>query len=405
MITERKHLGRQEEAVNETGVQIRATDPSAPVPEQLWINTSQNRVKYFDGLSTVVLVAGHIGAALEVPPSGILDAAVSRSYYKNVTANYAITSFDNFPDGVTVFLKVQNTNPEVKEVTNIVFPSPTMIANGSYFLLNSANNTNKYYVWADFDGFGVNPAVGGRTGIKVLTSAGLKETTTLTFGAASSMSSGQYFLINTANNVNQYYVWFNKDTLGGEPQGLTGKTGIQIVISSADDALAVASKVKDALNLASGLTATFSGNIVTVVNTSVGTCTDASNPNTSGLTIAITQQGKVADTATEFAQKAATAIGAIAANFIVPAPVSPTITVTNTNFGFTNDAQDGNMGASLTITVTTQGSGRIEVTFPANASVDEVTNGFVNGAKERIFRLFRSSNLVYVAPNGTYTLP
>lgn len=400
-LSERRHLGRQEESVNETGVQMRATDPVSPVSDQTWINTSQNKMKYFDGDSVVVLHEGHMGAAIEVPVSGIVDAVASRSWFKDVNADYTINAFNNFPEGLNMYLRMRNTAPDIKEVTAITLPAPSSFANGSYFLLNGANNTNKYYVWADFDSFGVDPAIGGRTGVRVLTSAGLKETTDITCPGGATITSGQYFFINSALDVNQYYVWFNTG-LGGDPL-LGGKTGIQVVISSSDTAEQVATKLKDALSLTPGLTATVLSNIVTVVNSVVGTCTDASNLNVSGLTITVTQQGKVADTAAEFATKAALALDALA-DFVCPAPGSNIITVTNANFGFTDDAQDGNFGVGLTIAITTQGSGRIRVTFPVNAAVDESASGIVEGGKEKIFRMFRSGSLIYIIPNGTFPL-
>lgn len=53
----------------------------------------------------------------------------------------------------------------VQEITTIKFV--TIPANGEYFTLNGANDYDKYYVWYDVDGSGVDPAVAGRTAIKV----------------------------------------------------------------------------------------------------------------------------------------------------------------------------------------------------------------------------------------------
>lgn len=52
-----------------------------------------------------------------------------------------------------------------QEVTTVKFV--TIPANGEYFTLNGANDYDKYYVWYDVDGSGVDPAVAGRTAIKV----------------------------------------------------------------------------------------------------------------------------------------------------------------------------------------------------------------------------------------------
>lgn len=44
-------LVKQEEGVAESGIQKRSSDPGAPVTNQLWLNTSEGKVKYYDGSS------------------------------------------------------------------------------------------------------------------------------------------------------------------------------------------------------------------------------------------------------------------------------------------------------------------------------------------------------------------
>lgn len=402
-LIERRHLGRQEEDINETGVQVRSDDPVSPVPHQTWINTSQNKLKYFNGTDNIILVEGEIGSAQEVPVSGIIDATLSRSFYKDVSSDFTINSFLNFTEGLTVFLKIKNTNLDVKEVTSISVPSPTAIGNSSYFLINSANNVNEYYVWADFDGFGVDPAIGGRTGVRVLTSSGLPEKTDLTLPAASLIGTGQHFFINSALDAQQYYVWFNKDGNGGDPLLGPARTGIQIAITSSETPDQVALKVQAALDTAVGLDATVLSNVVSVTTSSIGTCTDASNISVAGLNVSVTQQGKIADTATQFAVKVAAALDALA-DFVVPVPTTPTLTVTNDDFGFTDDAVDGNMGVGLVILVDIQGSGQIIVSFPVGSAIDETSTAIISGSKERIFRLFRSGSFIYVSGNGLFSI-
>ena len=64
----------------------------------------------------------------------------------------------------------------------------------------------------------------------------------------------RFFLINTANDAIEYYVWFNTDGDGGiDPivdifNGLTGKTGIQVVVNGDQTAIQVAALVRDELN-------------------------------------------------------------------------------------------------------------------------------------------------------------
>ena len=97
---------------------------------------------------------------------------------------------------------------------------------------------------------------------------------TTTVGAA--ISSGQYFLINSALDATEYYVWFNVDGAGGNPS-LVGKTGIQVNISSSASAGAVASSIASAVNLVSDFSATYSsGNTLTIENQDIGISTNAS---------------------------------------------------------------------------------------------------------------------------------
>ena len=59
--------------------------------------------------------------------------------------------------------------------------------NSTYFLLNSANNTNKYYVWFNINSAGIDPLVAGRTAIPV---AGATNANAATLGAAMATAIG-----------------------------------------------------------------------------------------------------------------------------------------------------------------------------------------------------------------------
>lgn len=67
----RTHIARQEEGVDEKGVQIRNSDPGTPTSNQFWLNTNTNELKFFDG-STGVSVGGGGGAGVTGPqgPTG-----------------------------------------------------------------------------------------------------------------------------------------------------------------------------------------------------------------------------------------------------------------------------------------------------------------------------------------------
>lgn len=386
-LTSRKHLGKQEELIDESGVQIRENDPINPVENQTWINTNQNILKTRKNNETIVLAEGTIGAALEVPPTGIMNLALSRSFFKNITADYEITDLVNYREGVVAYLKIRNTNLKQTEITTFNFPAPTSIANGSYFLINSANNVEQFYVWLDYDGFGVDPAIVGRTGVQVLTSAGLPEVTEITCPPASDISSGQHFLINSANDVVEYYVWFNKDLLGGDPL-LSGKTSLQVVIESSDDADTVAAKVADILNALTAFSASEVGNVVTATTSVIGATTDSVNVNVNNLVINVTQQGKPSDTAEDLAEKVADALDALPEFDATSAGTLTTVETTSS--GFVDDAQDGNIGGAFAINVTQQGSGTVFITFPPNVFVENSSALQIEGESENLYRFFRA---------------
>jgi len=47
----RTHIGKQEEAQEERPTQLRSSDPVSPEQDQLWLNTTEKRIKFFDGVS------------------------------------------------------------------------------------------------------------------------------------------------------------------------------------------------------------------------------------------------------------------------------------------------------------------------------------------------------------------
>ena len=107
---------------------------------------------------------------------------------------------------------------------------------------------------------------------------------TATLPPASSISSGQYFTINSTLDLNEYYVWFRKNGVGTDPLVL-GKLGIQVDILSGDGAISVAAAVNNAINLSiasSDLSSVNNGDgTLTITNTTEGFTTPAANFNVS----------------------------------------------------------------------------------------------------------------------------
>lgn len=119
-----------------------------------------------------------------------------------------------------------------------------------------------------------------------------KEKYKILCSAGNQMTSGQYFLINSALDATEYYVWYNIDGLGGDPAPL-GKTPIQININSTDSALQVASATAAALELNVDFTASASSNSVTVEAVGFGPTTTAVNVTVAGpFFITILQKGQ-----------------------------------------------------------------------------------------------------------------
>lgn len=110
--------------------------------------------------------------------------------------------------------------------------------------------------------------------------------------AGSAITSGQHFLIYSAWDDRSYYVWFNVDGNGGDPQVL-GHIPIMVSISSGDTPSMVATALSNALNTAPfpDFNAVSSGATVLVTLAQAGEATDAVNVNVSGLNITKTVDG------------------------------------------------------------------------------------------------------------------
>jgi uncharacterized phage protein gp47/JayE len=121
---------------------------------------------------------------------------------------------------------------------------------------------------------------------------GKAEISRFSLPAGSAINSGEYFLLNAAEDATEYYVWFNVDSGGGDPM-VVGKTGIQVAVLSSDSATAVANAVAAAVDAVADFAAQASANTVVVENQALGPCTDAANVSVSGdFDVEILQQGQ-----------------------------------------------------------------------------------------------------------------
>jgi len=131
--------------------------------------------------------------------------------------------------------------------------------------------------------------------VSALDPGAVPQINTASMGAESTYAgTSEYFLINSAGNIRKYYVWFQLNGIGSDPAPAGTFGGIQVNLVTGDSANTVATKTAAAINsIASAyFTAVPSGNLVRITNTSAGTCTAGSNFNVSApFTITNTQTG------------------------------------------------------------------------------------------------------------------
>lgn len=86
---------------------------------------------------------------------------------------------------------------------------------------------------------------------------------------------GKYFTINTAFDRNQYYVWFSVSGSGSDP-AISGKTGVKVSFNSGDNATTIGNAIVTALTgLSNKFTAVNVSGVVTVTNYYYGPATNA----------------------------------------------------------------------------------------------------------------------------------
>jgi hypothetical protein len=100
----------------------------------------------------------------------------------------------------------------------------------------------------------------------------------------------KYFLINSANNSTEYYVWYNVGGLGTNPS-IAGKTGIMVPISTGSTAATVAQKTKEMLDLNPNFITNIDNETLLITNKEVG-ISDNSEEGNSGFLIFTSKSGE-----------------------------------------------------------------------------------------------------------------
>lgn len=120
----------------------------------------------------------------------------------------------------------------------------------------------------------------------------LQEITRATCVQGSLITSGNYWLLNAANDSTEYYVWYNVSGGGGDPL-LVGKTGIQVNIASIDTEIQVANATSAAIDALSDFSSSASQNKVTITTTGSAPTTDATEGTMdASFVLEILQQGR-----------------------------------------------------------------------------------------------------------------
>ncbi len=145
------------------------------------------------------------------------------------------------------------------EIQSITFDTQAATTDGGYFLINSASNTRKYFVW--------------------YSKSGAPEIQNLTFDTGANTNDGGYFLINSADDVNKYVIWFDKTGSTLPPTGADtfGRTLVRVPITAGMTDVQVATAVANAGVSSTDFTTSISVATVQVTNTSNGVTTLAAD--------------------------------------------------------------------------------------------------------------------------------
>lgn len=230
------------------------------------------------------------------------------------------------------------------------------------------------------------------------------EITDFTCGSAATMTSNEYFFLNSSADGREYYVWVNKDGTGIDPVPFAGMVGVQWVVSTGQTNQQTATALASALSstLVPDFTAVTRANpnqhIVRVTNNSAGATSDATNV-TVGAPFAVTviQQGtglgnyiiQDGDNLTLAIKKLDEAYGVIIANLDNPTYDEPLIVIagvpiddnhiqgpfpSGTTFTLPDNSRTGDTPQFYTV-----GKGRLEIflngqMLPMNISGDPDLN-------------------------------
>jgi uncharacterized phage protein gp47/JayE len=244
---------------------------------------AQNSSIAYSGTAVVTVSHATLTGSAFAQGSFTAQSGVSEGDNVVITAPFAVLNqgkfrvIRRFNDSIWI----ENPNAIGEEVTTGA-NSVSLGFDSTTSLKVNATNSKIYLNW---NGTGTEPLIGNaqmgdvvtfgtdfssaNQGAFMVTRSGAKlqqiSQLTMPTGAQFSTSgTGTYFKVNSAGNVNQYYVWFNVNSGNTDPTPF-GLTGVPVAILSSDSAAQIASKVVSALiGGSSGLSISSTGAVVTV---------------------------------------------------------------------------------------------------------------------------------------------
>lgn len=176
------------------------------------------------------------------------------------------------------------TESKTTTTTLTVSRSSSILALKDYWRFTSPTKTQRLISATDNFKLYSYDSAGRRTEI-----AGQVQVTTVTCPEASTITTGDYWYLYSANGVTNYYIWYDKASGGGDP-AVAGKTAVPVAIGSGDTAAQVATATQLAIDALALFSATVDTATVTISNSTAGITTTAADVN-AGVTIAVTASG------------------------------------------------------------------------------------------------------------------
>ena len=155
--------------------------------------------------------------------------------------------------------------------------SQVIMVKDFWYFDGAANTQTLIYATNNFQLFAVDSS-GRRTQIN-----GQVQQSTIVVTDATGITTGHYFLLNSPNGTDDVYVWYNKNGGGGDP-AVSGRTGIEVVVTTGDSSTTVAFNSANAINTYGFPNATYfaanAGANLTVFNHKAGITSPTIDVNT-----------------------------------------------------------------------------------------------------------------------------